>query len=603
MRVFGILSLLISVSLLTAWKSLEPSLEFVSQIVEQLSSPQMEGRKAGQMGNDLATQYLKNIWQDQQQSTHPSAPGYLQEFTLFKEMIKEGTNYFRIQNKGENFSFEFEPLTYSESRQLQAQEWVFVGFGITHRGEDFEYDDYKGLDVEGKVVVLFSGDPSVGAQNSPFNNPKYYEYQTLPYKLVNAIQHKVRGVLYLQNPKSLDPSQPEPSPTFRGTEGGGSRFSIVTGQITNRDFDIFLKAQGLSTSLEIQNQIVNTQKPNSFSMELSHLVLEVHLKRLTGRAANIVAYSPGHGRGEARNIVIGAHMDHLGWGGESSQDPSPNPHIHPGADDNASGTALVMSLAHNFKNRPHKDHYIFVLFNAEEMGLLGSQHFVETWKKNESQWGPITAMINFDMVGRYQGHLDVLAVDSALEWSELLKETKKSDHLQLKISGASISSSDHSSFLYQDIPALFFTTGAHEDYHKPSDTFDKINLPSMLHIQRFLEDVLEQMESYKLTFNPDGVIKKPVPGEGKRASLGCIPNFAPEDPGLKGVQCQGVVPGSPAAQAGLQAMDVIVRLGDIDIQHLYDLTLALKYYHAGDQVLLKWQRGGDQILQSTVELR
>jgi hypothetical protein len=561
--------------------------ESFKDIIHYLASDKLEGRKPGQQGNDLATKYL--VSQFEKSGIRPLDNSYHQEFTIFTEMLKTGENSFSFDGD----KAPFEPLSYSLSGDLNAAEVVFAGFGISIAKNDpnLKYDDYAQIDAKNKIVIVMTGDPGIGNKASKFRDPDYINYRSLFYKLKNAIAHGARGLILVNNPLSLENYPQEEPPYFNASEGGGSRFSIIAGQITNQFFNEKL-SPGQSL-INIQKKIAKTQKPASFSIKGTQTKLKVSLKKKTGRVANIVGVLEGSDDKLSREyIVIGAHMDHLGFGGESSMDPQGQGKIHNGADDNASGTAVVLKLANELKNLELKRSLVFVLFNAEEMGLLGSKHFVDIWKgRYEKSFGKMVGMLNFDMVGRYKKELSIMGTASAREWNSTFPTTPTGENYVLK--PQDIGSSDHSSFIQKNIPALFFTTGAHEDYHRSTDTAEKINYTALKKLLAYSKKFIQNLDELeKISFNPNYSSGQDQ-GRGSRgygAHLGCVPEFGQSDQ-IRGVVCVDISKDSPALKASVKPGDIITQIGDIEIKNIYDLAFALKYYRAGDQIELTWLSG------------
>ncbi len=556
------------------------------ETLETLASDSLEGRQPGTPGGEKAVDYLVQKIKDM--GVVPfGRGGYKQDFTIFTKMEKVGDNSASIEGI---VAPKFQPLSMSLTGSLKDRDLIFVGYGISipKSDEKLTYDDYDGVDVKGKIVIFMSGDPAIGNSESKFRDPAYITYRTLFYKIKNAAAHGAAGVLYVQDPLSL--TRGEEDPFFDEREGGGDRIDAVAGQVRIDFINKFLEQKSLR---ELQKEISVTQKP--LSMELNKKAnLSVKLEKKTGRVSNVIAYLPGSDEELKKEIiVIGAHMDHLGYGGPSSLGDRRVRAIHNGADDNASGTALVMDMIKELKDKNLKRTVIAVLFNAEEMGLLGSAHFASSWPRYEPSYGKIVAMLNFDMVGRFNKSVQVMATDSAFEWNDVLKNITPVDEHPFEFSKESVGSSDHASFANAKIPVLFFTTGGHDDYHRPSDDSSKIDYSSMQKTRVFATDLIEFMDENDsgLTFNPDfsmGTGSDRPRGYG--AHLGCVPKFGQSDD-IIGVLCTGTSPNSPAEAAGMLAGDILSRVGEIDIKNIYDLVFALKYYRAGDKVLLKWKRG------------
>ena len=545
----------------------------MKQMVEFLADDKLEGRKPGQPGNQLAIDYIKK--QLKTIGIAPLGSQYEQEFTIFTHMEKMPSgNTLSISNQ----TVDFEPLSYSLSGDYTG-ELVFAGFGISiPKGDpNLVYDDYKNLDAKNKIVVIFTGDPGIGNTQSVFRKPDYINYRSLFYKLKNAIKHGARAVILIENPLGLAGGVDELY--FKGSEGGGERFSAIAGKTKNSEFDKLLLG---TNTLELQKQIASSQKPFSFELN-ANANINVNLKKVTGRVANINGVIKGSGDGV---IVLGAHMDHLGWGGESSADTSNTPQIHNGADDNASGTAMVIHLAKLLSQLKLEKTVVFSLFNAEEMGLLGSEHFASSWESFKAEYGAISAMFNFDMVGRFQQEISVMGVASSPQFQNMLTGLGDND---FRLKNQAIGSSDHAPFILRKIPSLFFTTGAHEDYHKPSDDSDKIDYKSMDKLAKFAVELIKKADTSQIVFDENYQTGDEGGSRGYGASLGCIPKFGQSDD-IIGVQCSGATPNSAAASIGIQADDVIVKIGEIEIKSVYDLAFALRYYRPGDKVNIQWKR-------------
>ncbi|MBL6988189.1 MAG: M28 family peptidase [Bacteriovoracaceae bacterium] len=566
--------------------------------INYLANVKLEGRQSATQGDYLAQKYIIDKLVEQKVSPLPAYPSYKQTFSIFKEMEKDGANYLSVQTQ--NLFVPFEPLPLSDSGVITGLDLVFVGHGITYENENFKYDDYQGIDVEGKVVVVVAGDPSTNNPNSPFNNSSLNHLKMLPFKLKNAIFHKAKGFLYLSNPLNYD-QQNEPALVFLGHEGAGQHYSILAGQIKVSWFDGLVPNVDLRDHLQ---KIANTQAPHSFIVENYKTTMEVNLKKITGKTSNIIGFIPGSDPTLSKEIVaIGAHLDHLGYGGTLSMGFSQV--IHPGADDNASGCALLLALSKYLVSRDHRRSYLITFFNAEEHGLIGSKHLMDQWPRLASKYGKIVSMINFDMVGRYVDKLNVAEAGSAIEWRSLLNDyTSNNDsEITLAINDQAINSSDHVNFKINKIPTLFFFTDVHKDYHRPTDTPEKINYLALTNMNKFMGNFADHLDALSApTFNPDhlngsGRVDLPV---GERASLGCLPDFGGGD--IEGVRCTMIIPNSPAQIAGLIDGDILVKMGDIAISNLYDLTFALKYYHAGDEVGLSYIRSDNVITQTTVKL-
>ena len=308
---------------------------------------------------------------------------------------------------------------------------------------------------------------------------------------------------------------------------------------------------------------------------------------------NVIGVIPGSGALAGEVVVLGAHYDHLGYGGFGSLDPDSSGVIHNGADDNGSGTAALIESARLLVHRSAASHrtLLFVSFTAEEMGLIGSQHYAShPVRPNESTY----AMINFDMVGRLRSDsLIVIGVGSATELQGLVESSNQRFGLALSWQPDPWGRSDHSSFYAQQIPVVHFFTNLHEDYHRSTDDWDKINSEGIAKVAALASDL-----AWDLAQRPEGLTFQDVPPPppataqaGRRASLGTIPDMT-ESPG--GVRITGVRAGSAAEEAGLQGGDIIVQIGEHEVPDLMGLQQALMALKAGDTVTIVFMRDGER---------
>jgi len=312
---------------------------------------------------------------------------------------------------------------------------------------------------------------------------------------------------------------------------------------------------------------------------------------------NVAGYLPGKC---SEYVVIGAHYDHLGLGEQYSLAPSLAGTVHPGADDNASGTAGVIELARWFSTQPkQKRGILFLSFAGEELGLLGSSYYVNhpTFPLNKA-----VAMINMDMIGRMRdGKVFIGGVGTGSTLRKLLEEVTPKYGLRIDYSDAGYGSSDHTSFTTKQVPVLFFFSGLHADYHKPSDTWDKIDAPDAAKLLQLVAEVSEDLREssdrplfvrVKEPEHGEAVAGTSSGGSGYGPYFGSIPDFGEE---VKGVKFADVREDSPAAKAGFKAGDVLVEFDGKPIQNLYDFTYALRAHKPGDEVMVKVLRGGQPV--------
>jgi Zn-dependent M28 family amino/carboxypeptidase len=314
---------------------------------------------------------------------------------------------------------------------------------------------------------------------------------------------------------------------------------------------------------------------------------------------NVVGVLPGRGPLAGQVVVIGAHYDHLGLGGPNALDPDSTGIVHNGADDNASGTAAVMEVARLLRGRLRGDRrtIVFVTFTGEEEGLIGSTYYVQ---HPVAPLDSTVAMLNFDMVGRLRNdRLLAMGAETAPEFTPLLDSLNTGYKFALEASGDGWGPSDQASFYAAKIPVIMLFTDLHSDYHRVSDDFATINTDGEGRIAGFATDLAAALATRPERPTYISVPRPEPPKGGTRAWLGTIPDMT-GSPG--GVRLTGVTAGSPAADAGLQAGDVLIKLGDYDIANLNDMQNALVSYKAGDVVQIVVRRG-DETKTFTVTLR
>jgi hypothetical protein len=310
-----------------------------------------------------------------------------------------------------------------------------------------------------------------------------------------------------------------------------------------------------------------------------------------GVARNVVAFLDNKGK---TTIVIGAHYDHLGIDGQgSSLDANPANKIHNGADDNASGVAGVIELARHFAaNRTQENsNFVFVCFSGEELGLLGSKYFVD---HSPVDLASVDFMINLDMIGRLNPQTKSLIINgtgTSAVWEPLLKNIE-TEGVNIVTDSSGTGPSDHTSFYLKNIPVLHFFTGAHEDYHKPSDDFEKINSEGVTKVLRLIVRIIESLDSEpKLAFLPTKSKMQGRPSAFK-VTLGIMPSYASDVEGLK---VDGVSQGKPAEAAGIKSGDIIIQMGNFPIKDIYNYMDALGKFEKGQSVPIKVKRGNESL--------
>jgi hypothetical protein len=556
--------------------------------VKALASPEMEGRGPGTRGIGRAQHLIEKRYKELHLDP-AGVNGYAQPFTVITGERLKSDNHATVHTGDSKTDLKIErdfvPFSFSASGQVDAPV-VFAGYGAT--ADEFHYDDYAGLDVKDKVVVVLRYEPSSFADKSGSHG--LTQHSQLITKAINARNHGAKAVVVL-NGKLGDGE--EDLLTRFGTVSGPENVGIVMVQLKNVAAESWFQAAGKSLK-DVQDQINSSSKPNSFAFpDTLRLSLNIDIETTRATVNNVLAWLPGQ---TDEYVIVGAHYDHLGRGNFDSLAPSQVGQIHPGADDNASGTAGVLELARLLapQGGQLKRSILFMDFSGEELGLLGSA----AWIKDPTRpLAKAVAMINMDMIGRIKDDkVYIGGVGTGSTFKAILEQAQKDTPFKIEYSAGGYASSDHTSFVTKKIPVLFFFSGLHSDYHKPSDTWDKINAPSAARLLDMVGNVLVQLASA-----PDApafqVVAEDKPAAGAGGSgygpyFGSIPDFGQTE---NGVKFSDVKPNSPAAKAGLKAGDVLVQFGDKPIKNLYDFTDALRRSKVGDVVEVKVLRDGQPL--------
>lgn len=559
--------------------------------VQALAAPDMEGRGPGTKGIERASKYIQHRYKAL--GLQPAgSDGYLQPFTVTTGAKLKADNDLIVMNSSGRQALkinqDFEFISFSASGSFTGPV-VFVGYGAT--ADEFHYDDYAGIDVKDKIALVLRYEPeSFGAKSG---HQGLTRHTALITKAINARNHGAKAMILVNG--KLGDGEEDLLLRFGGVSGPENS-GIMLAQVKNAVADGWLKEAGKSLT-DVQQQINSSGKPDSFALpESFQLSLKIDIEQTHAQVNDVLAYLPGK---TSDYIIIGAHYDHLGRGDSNSLAPSQIGQIHPGADDNASGTAGVLELARLFA--PLKGQLdrgiLFMSFSGEELGLLGSAHWVQNPTKPLDQ---CVAMINMDMIGRIRdSKVYVGGVGTGSTFQSILDQVQKTTQVKMEYSAAGYASSDHTSFVGKKIPVLFFFSGLHADYHKPSDTADKINAPSAAQLLDVVGEVALQLASAPQRPQFTNVVEAKITGGngggGYGPYFGSIPDFGEVK---DGVRFSDVRPGSPAAKAGLKAGDILVQFGDKPIHNLYDFTDALRASKIGQVVEVKVVRDGQPLTVS-----
>ena len=561
--------------------------------VKTLTTPAMEGRGAGTKGLTRAAHLIDNRFKSL--GLQPAGTNsYFQPFTVTTGARLKSNNHFTVQaakaKTALKINQDFVPFSFSASGAASAP-MVFAGYGVS--ADEFKYDDYAGLDVKDKIVVALRYEPKFFAAHT--GDHGLTQHSQLITKAINARNHGAKAIVLING--KLGEGEEDLLTRF-GSVSGPENVGIVFVQAKNAVADGWFQAAGKSLT-DVQNLMNTSSKAESFAFpDNLHASLNVSIENMRATVNNVLAYLPGR---TDEYVIIGAHYDHLGRGNFDSLAPSQIGQIHPGADDNASGTAGVLELARLLAPRKSELQrgILFASFAGEELGLLGSA----AWVKNPTlPPEKAVAMLNMDMIGRIKDEkVYIGGVGTGSTFKGLLEQEQAKSNLKLEYSAGGYAASDHTSFVAKKIPVLFFFSGLHSDYHKPSDTWEKIDAPSAAHLLELISDVgLQLADAQERPAFINVVEERPVGGVGGGGGgygpyFGSVPDFGQTE---NGVRFSDVRPGSPAAKAGFKAGDVLVQFAGKPINNLYDFTDALRRSKVGDVVEVKVLREGQPVTAS-----
>jgi aminopeptidase YwaD len=542
----------------------------LQQHVKHLASDALEGRRTGTKGATEAARYIASEFS--RLKLKSLTTGYLQKFPYVGAVSLGKTNTLTFGQGKLEPGVDWLPLGFSSSAKIEGG-LVFVGYGIT--ATQMNHNDYASANATAKIAIALQGMPDGANPHGQFET-----FQGVRWKAVAARNAGAKGLIVIATEPNLK-DDPLTKLVYDNRAGNAALPVLI---ISRQAADRLLALSDLSLSrLE--------QAPSSRALT-GEITLSTDIVRSEVPAYNVIGMLEGSDpvlKNEV--IIIGAHYDHLGRGGEGTGSLAPRAgDIHYGADDNASGTAGVLELAHLFTTQTPKPRrtVLFMAFGGEEEGLLGSNYYVN---HPLLPLANTVAMINMDMIGRMKdSKLVVGGVGTAKEWRDIMAAEKS---FQLTLNEDGFGPSDHSSFYAKQIPVLFFWTGTHSDYHKPSDTFEKINYDDEARILALVARIVKQLDTAdkRLTYTTAKSDATPRTG-GFRVYLGTIPSYADSDNGLL---LDGVRDDSPAAKAGLKAGDRIVKIGTRDIKNVYDYTAALGEMKAGEEYAIEVVRGTERL--------
>jgi aminopeptidase YwaD len=616
-----------------------PSVDRLQQVISYLASDALEGRRTGSPGANDAAHYIAG-----EMNRYGLRPGiqmvrpartrgenlsrYLQPFPYVASVSLGKNNLFFVNPGRADDTAQFlvgqdwMPLGFSSNGSIKNAEMVFAGYGIS--SSESKYDDYSVSDVKGRIAIVLAGTPD---RDNPHG--QFARAGEVRFKVAAARAAGAQALVIITDEEKLKDDRLSRL-SYDNVGEAGIPVMVISRQLAAK-----LLGAPNAELLELE-KVADSRSPGTkgsalrLPLKSPTLTIDVDVVRHVSPSFNVVGILPGSDpKLKNESIVLGAHYDHLGMGGEGSGSLSARTGIHHGADDNASGVAGLLELARMLSSQKPRRTIVFIAFSGEEEGLIGSSYYVNH---------PIVAlantaaMINMDMIGRLkEKKLIVGGVGTAQEWRSMIDADNSVQSMTVSLSGpitasATLSAalpivvgangqpvvtldpakqfdltlnedgygpSDHSSFYSKQVPVLFFWTGTHDDYHKPSDTADKINYEGEARIVSFVERIVRDIDrsDKRPTYT---VAKSESQGRstGFRVYLGTIPNYADSNDGLK---LDGVRDDSPASKAGLRAGDKIVKMAGHEVKNVYDYTYALGEMKAGQEYEVEVMRGSERL--------
>ncbi len=585
--------------------------------VKYLASDELAGRRPGEPGIELAAEYIARQFELAGLKSVGDGGTYFQSFDVRRgKKIVRSDALLKTQGIEREWKLErdWTPLPFSDAVDVSGP-LAFAGYGV--QAEDYGYDDYADFDAEGKILLIFRYEPQDEDPDADFGGSDPSRHALFHTKARVAARNGAKGLLIV-NPQreGLDDE------LYAFEEELSQRsFALPMAHITRPMAEAILKQAGLPSLENLQGKLDSERQPLSQDLNLT-ATLHPGIEPNMIRTRNVLGLLPGDGTTD-ETIVVGAHYDHLGNVKLQFNRTNDDEHIHNGADDNASGTAGVIELARSLSREGGlRRNVLFMTFSAEEMGLLGSKHFV---RNPTLPLKDVRAMINLDMIGRLnQDKFVIFGTPTAEEFPELVKKAAESVDVEYRAAQGVSGNSDHAGFYREDIPFLFPFTGVHKDYHRPQDDWELIDAEGATRILALLHQVVRDVANMEdgphfrtddAPEDPAAAAKKTgeehaddaqkdrMPADARaadddevrrpqrpRVRLGIIPDFAGgEEPGLI---VDTVMDGGGAQQAGLKAGDRITKIGGHEIKDIYGYMDALRDFKPDDVVDIVYVRDG-----------
>ena len=572
-----------------------PTASRTKEYVTTLASDQFEGRLSGSTGEQRASDYLIAQLRRIGAQPVPGQTGFTVPFE-FTAGTRDGGSWLRLGGaNGQRYDQrkDVQALSFSDNLDVADTPVVFAGYGIVvPDSQNFPYDSYATLDVKDKVVVVLRYFPEDAEQKTKGILSRYSD---LRYKAMAARQRGAKALLVVAGPNSPNAGETIPMSFDTALSGSGIPAASISGAVADA---LFRTLGDPAKTLAAAQSSLDDANPHATGFALPNVTLSLHTdvvrEKRTGH--NVLAYLPATGNTATVDkpwVAVGAHYDHLGHGenGSSLAEKTDTGKIHHGADDNASGSAAVLAVAERLSKQPRTRNVMLAFWSGEELGLIGSNAYVN---KPVLPLDRLAAYVNFDMVGRMvDNKLSMQATGSSPVWNRLVEQANVAAGFDLQMQPDPFQPTDVASFNQMSVPSLNFFTGTHTDYHKPTDTADKINYEDLDRIVDFAAVIVKRLGDAPEAPVFTKVEQSSEQGarSGVRIFTGTVPDYSTE---VKGLLLSGVIGGGPAEQAGMAKGDVIVEIAGQTIANIYDYTYALEVLKIGQPVKVVYQRNGER---------
>lgn len=551
-----------------------------------LASDSLKGRKPGTSESRIAAGYIR----DELKKNGLTLLGD-QGFQYFEvtTSVKAGMdNYLNFAGFEGRLDEHFCPLSFSEDKTITAPV-VFVGYGFDIQTDSLKWNDYAGLDAKGKIVMVLRGDPDVEKDSSAFE-----PYSSLRSKVLTAQDHGAVGVLFVSGVK-FDKDDELIGVSFDESRAGSGMLVMHIKRIIA---DSLLKPLGQNIAA-LEEGMIGSRQPKCFAIDQT-ITAQTETIRNKVTTQNIVGVLPGSDKKlKDEYVVLGAHYDHLGMGGQGSGSRRPDTvAVHNGADDNASGVSAILEIIEKLaaQRKELKRSVVFIAFGAEELGVLGSKYFIDHPLVDLNK---IKFMFNLDMVGRMSSEgrsVTMGGSGTAVGLNSIIENIAAKANLNVNQSPEGYGPSDHASFYMKDIPVAFIFSGMHDDYHTPADDADKINYEGEKEIADFVYAMLTEIanRSEALAYQEAGPKEIPADRRRYKVTLGIMPDFS--GTAKEGLRADAVMKGRPAERAGMKKGDVIVAIEGKPVKNIYDYMGRLNTFKKGQRISVDVLREGQKMV-------